>query len=334
LTSEATTHEPKAAARRRFEITAFAPFLALALMCALGAFVNSRFLSVDNITNVLARSTFIATIAVGETLVITGGGLDLSVGSMAALVAGLEILFLNSGLIENTTLLILGAMALSLAVGALCGLFNGLTTTIGKIEPFIVTLGTMGIFRSLLTWLAQGGSITIQNSDVRAAYREVYFGDVYGVPYPVLVILGVAIVGAFILYKTAYGRRVRAVGSNEDVARYSGINVARVRTLTYVLQGLCVAIAVVVYVPRLSSASSTTGLGWELTAITAVVVGGTRLKGGVGRAWGTIAGALILEVIGNIMLLSNVVSEYLIGAVQGAIIIIAMLAQRSLGRGR
>ena len=92
-----------------------APFLALALMCALGAFVNSRFLSLDNITNVLARSTFIATIAVGETLVITGGGLDLSVGSMAALVAGLEILFLNSGLIENTTLLILAAMALSLA---------------------------------------------------------------------------------------------------------------------------------------------------------------------------------------------------------------------------
>jgi ribose transport system permease protein len=192
----------------------------------------------------------------------------------------------------------------------------------------------MGIFRSLLTWLAQGGSITIKNNDVRAAYRQVYFGDVFGVPYPVLVILGVAIVGAFILYNTAYGRHVRAVGSNEDVARYSGISVARVRTITYVLQGLCVAIAVIVYVPRLSSASSTTGLGWELTAITAVVVGGTRLKGGVGRMWGTIAGALILEVIGNIMLLSNLVSEYLIGAVQGAIIIIAMLAQRSLAQGR
>ncbi len=319
---------PKVAARRRLAIGAVAPFLALALLCGLGEFVNARFLSGGNISNVLARSTFIATIAVGQTLVITAGGLDLSVGSMAALVAGVEILFLNSGLIANTTLLIVSAMSLSLAFGALCGLFNGLTTTLGKIEPFIVTLGTMGIFRSLLTWLAQGGSITIRNTDVRAAYRQVYFGDLLGVPYPVLAILGVAAIGAFILYLTAYGRRVRAVGSNEDVARYSGINVARVRTLTYVLQGLCVAIAVVVYVPRLSSASSTTGLGWELTAITAVVVGGTRLKGGVGRVWGTIAGALILEVIGNIMLLSNIVSEYLIGAVQGAIIIIAMLAQR------
>lgn len=316
------------AAARRFQLGAVAPFMALALLCGLGALVNTRFLSGENISNVLARSTFIATIAVGQTLVITAGGLDLSVGSMAALVAGVEIMFLNSGLIENATLLIVSAMGLSLAFGALCGLFNGLTTTIGKIEPFIVTLGTMGIFRSLLTWLAQGGSITIRDSDVRAAYRQVYFGDVSGVPYPVLVILGVALIGAFILYLTAYGRQVRAVGSNEDVARYSGISVARVRTITYVLQGLCVAIAVVVYVPRLSSASSTTGLGWELTAITAVVVGGTRLKGGVGRVWGTIAGALILEVIGNIMLLSNIVSEYLIGAVQGAIIIIAMLAQR------
>jgi ribose transport system permease protein len=327
-------HETAVPRKRLVEIGAVAPFLALALLCLLGLLVNPRFLSVDNLTNVLARSTFIATIAVGQTLVICGGGLDLSVGAMASLVAGLVILFLNSGWIENAPLLIVAAMALSLAVGALCGLFNGVTSTVGKIEPFIVTLGSMGIFRSLLTWLAQGGSITIKNNDVRAVYRQVYFGDVFGVPFPVLVILGVAIIGAFILYNTAYGRRVRAVGSNEDVARYSGINVARVRTITYVLQGLCVAIAVIVYVPRLSSASSTTGLGWELTAITAVVVGGTRLKGGVGRMWGTIAGALILEVIGNIMLLSNLVSEYLIGAVQGAIIIIAMLAQRSLAQGR
>ena len=124
----------------RINLGAVAPFLALGLICVLGAFANARFLSLDNLTNVLARSTFIATIAVGQTLVITGGGLDLSVGAMAAFVAGLEILFLNSGLIENATLLIVSAMALSLAVGALCGLFNGVTTTLGKIEPFIVTL--------------------------------------------------------------------------------------------------------------------------------------------------------------------------------------------------
>jgi ribose transport system permease protein len=107
-----------------------------------------------------------------------------------------------------------------------------------------------------------------------------------------------------------------------------------VRALTYVIQGVCVAIAVIVYVPRLGASTTTTGLLWELQAITAVVIGGTALRGGVGRIWGSICGAFMLEIVGNIMVLSNFVSEYLIGAVQGAIIIIAMLMQRSLMRRR
>jgi len=327
----------KAPARRgpswRIDVGAIAPFAALALLAVFGAFVNPRFVGFENLANVVTRSAFIATIAVGQTLVITAGGLDLSVGSMAAFVSGVTILFLNTGLVDNPILLIGLAMLLALGLGAACGAANGLTTTLGRIEPFIVTLGTMGIFRSLVTWLAQGGSITMHSPDLRAAYRPIYFGDVFGVPIPVLAILGVALVGSFLLYRTAFGRHVMAVGSNEDVARFSGINVTRVRTLTYVFQGLCVAVAVIVYVPRLGSTTSTTGLLWELQAITAVIIGGTRLQGGVGRVWGTIAGALILEVIGNIMVLSDLVSEYLIGAVQGAIIIVAMLAQRSL-RGR
>jgi ribose transport system permease protein len=319
---------------RRLDVSGIAPYAALAVLALLGAFVNPRFLGYDNLANVITRSAFIATIAVGQTLVITAGGLDLSVGSMAAFVSGVMILYLNQGLIADPVALIGTAMILAVAVGALCGLANGLTTTLGRIEPFIVTLGTMGIFRSLVTWLAQGGSITIRSADLRATYRPVYFGDIYGAPYPVLAILAVAALGAFVLYRTAYGRHVTAVGSNEEVARYSGIDVVRVRTLTYVFQGICVAIAVIIYVPRLGSTTSTTGLLWELQSITAVVIGGTRLQGGVGRVWGTIAGALILEVIGNIMVLSDLVSEYLIGAVQGAIIIIAMLAQRGLSRSR
>ena len=151
-------------------------------------------------------------------------------------------------------------------------------------------------------------------------------------PVPIAVILAVTAVAAFILYRTRYGRHVVAVGSNSDVARYSGIAVNRVRTVAFVIQGLCVAIAVLLYVPRLGSTSATTGILWELQAITAVVVGGTALKGGAGRVWGTICGAFILELVGNIMLLSNFISEYLIGAIQGAIIIIAMLVQRSLSR--
>jgi ribose transport system permease protein len=329
--SDAASPAP-AILRRRADLSRFAPFAALAALIVLGAIVNPRFLSVDNLTNVVTRDAFIAVIAVGQTLVITGGGLDLSVGSMAAFVAGSMILFLNAGLIDNPVLMIGVATLLALGIGALCGLANGVTTTVGRIEPFIVTLGTMGIFRSLVTWMAQGGSIVIKSSDVRSTYRPIYFGDVYGVPIPVIIVLVVTCLCAFLLYRTAYGRHLMAVGSNEDVARYSGINVTRVRTITYIIQGLCVAIAVVIYVPRLGAATSTTGLLWELQAITAVVIGGTRLKGGSGRIWGTIAGALILETIGNIMVLSDLVSEYLIGAVQGAIIIIAMLAQRSFSR--
>ncbi|MCX5519452.1 ABC transporter permease [Kaistia defluvii] len=316
------------------DLRAVAPFVALAVLLVLGALVNPNFLGVDNLLNVLTRSAFIAIIAVGATFVISAGGLDLSVGAMSAFVAGVMILFLNTGVVSGEIPMLAVAMLLAIGVGALCGLANGVITTQGRIEPFIVTLGTMGIFRALTIYLAEGGSIAMKAPDLRAAYRPVYFGNVFGVPIPVLVILAVALVGAFLLYRTAFGRHVIAVGSNEDVARYSGIPVNRVRTLTYVIQGVCVAIAVLVYVPRLGAATPTTGLLWELQAITAVVIGGTALKGGVGRIWGTICGALILEVVGNIMVLSNFVSEYLIGAVQGAIIIIAMLVQRSLVRRR
>ena len=144
----------------------------------------------------------------------------------------------------------------------------------------------------------------------------------------------VAALAALLLYKTPFGRHVVALGSNEDVARYSGVPIWRVRTLIYVIQGLCVGLAVLVYVPRLGSATPTTGLLWELQAITAVVIGGTALRGGVGRIWGSVVGAVILELVANVMVLSNLVSEYLVGAVQGAIIIVAMLVQRSLQRGR
>ena len=327
----------KSATRRSLgdiDLRAVAPFVALAFLLVLGALVNPNFLGVDNLLNVLTRSAFIAIIAVGATFVSSAGGLDLSVGAMSAFVAGVMILFMNTGVIEGQIPMLMVAMLLAVGVGALCGLANGVITTAGRIEPFIVTLGTMGIFRALTIYLAEGGSIAMKAPDLRAAYRPVYFGNLFGVPIPILVILAVALIGAFLLYRTAFGRHVIAVGSNEDVARYSGIPVNRVRTLTYVIQGVCVAIAVLVYVPRLGAATPTTGLLWELQAITAVVIGGTALKGGVGRIWGTVCGALILEVVGNIMVLSNFVSEYLIGAVQGAIIIIAMLVQRSLVRRR
>ncbi|OMQ42676.1 ABC transporter permease [Ensifer sp. 1H6] len=332
MTNVATETQKAPRTSRDWDMAAIAPFVALALLLILGYFANPNFISVANLLNVITRSAFIAIIALGATYVISSGGLDLSVGSMVAFVASLMILFINSGVIADPVLMLICAAILALVLGAACGLVNGLITTVGRIEPFIATLGTMGIYRGLTTWLSQGGAITLQDRELQQIYRPVYFGSVAGVPVPIIIIFVTAAIAAFVLYRTRYGRHVIAVGSNEDVARYSGISVNKVRTIAYVIQGLCVAVAVLLYVPRLGSTSATTGILWELQAITAVVVGGTALRGGVGRVWGTVCGAFILEIVGNIMLLSNFVSEYLIGAIQGAIIIIAMLVQRSLMR--
>jgi ribose transport system permease protein len=323
------------AEKRRFNIDmrALSPFIALIVLIIAGALINPDFLTASNLLNVVTRSAFIAIIAVGATFVIAGGGLDLSVGSMAALTAGVMILTLNNLGGGDVGTLALGMLA-AIALSAACGLANGLIVTFGRIEPFIVTLGTMGIYRSLVIWLAAGGTITMRNFELRELYRPVYFDSILGVPIPIIAFMLVAAIGALILYRTSFGRHVVALGSNEDVARYSGVPIWRVRTLTYIIQGICVGIAVLVYVPRLGSATPTTGLLWELQAITAVVIGGTALKGGIGRVWGTVVGAVILELVANIMVLSNFVSEFLVGAVQGAIIIIAMRVQRSVHRGR
>ena len=305
------------------------PAIALLVLCVIGFSLNAAFLSEGNITNLLTRSAFIGIIAVGATFVITAGGIDLSVGSMAAVIAGVMIIVMDA-LVETTgpglaTVLIGCGTAIVLGLGA--GLVNGLLTTKGKIEAFIVTLGTMGIFRSLVTYFADGGTLSL-NYDVRGTYRPVYYDAIMGLPIPVWVFIAVAIVGWILLNLTAFGRYCTAIGSNEGVAKYSAIKVNRIKTWTYVIQGICVALATIIYVPRLGSASSTTGVLWELEAIAAVIIGGTVLKGGYGRIGGTILGALILTTIGNILNFTDMISNYLNGTMQGLIIIIAVWLQR------
>ena len=305
------------------------PAIALLLLCVIGFSLNSAFLSEGNITNLLTRSAFIGIIAVGATFVITSGGIDLSVGSMAAVIAGVMIIIMNmlvpitgTGI---TTVLIGCAISIGLGLGA--GLVNGLLTTKGKIEAFIVTLGTMGIFRSLVTYFADGGTLSLDYG-IRGTYRPVYYDSFMGLPIPVWVFISVAIIGWVLLNRTAFGRYCTAIGSNEAVAKYSAIKVDRIKTWTYVIQGICVALATIIYVPRLGSASSSTGVLWELEAIAAVIIGGTVLKGGYGRIGGTILGALILTTIGNILNFTDMISNYLNGTMQGLIIITAVWLQR------
>ncbi len=312
-----------------FDLKLYGPFLALAALIVLGTIVNPVFLSPGNIGNVLTRTAFIGIIAVGATFVITAGGIDLSVGSLAAFASGVMIVVMNAlvGSMGAGVPVILLGVLVALGLGLAAGLVNGLLVTKGRMEAFIVTLGTMGIFRSLVTYIADGGTLSL-NSEIRTIYRPVYYGGVFGISYPILAFAAVALIGALIMYRTRFGRYCAAIGSSEDVARYSAINVDRVKLLAFVLQGICVAIAVVIYVPRLGSASATTGLLWELEAIAAVIIGGTMLKGGYGRIWGTVVGAVMLTLIDNILNLTGAVSVYLNGTIQGVIIIVAVLLQR------
>lgn len=312
------------------DLKAMGPALALLILCIIGYSLNSAFLSEGNITNLLTRSAFIGIIAVGATFVITAGGIDLSVGSMAAVISGVMIIIMNNliGTLGASVTTVLIGCGFSIILGIGAGWINGVLTTKGKIEAFIVTLGTMGIYRSLVTYFADGGTLSL-SFDLRGIYRPVYYDSFLGLPIPVWVFIGVSIAGWIILNRTAFGRYCTAIGSNESVAKYSAVNVDRIKTTTYVIQGFCVALATIIYVPRLGSASASTGVLWELEAIAAVIIGGTVLKGGYGRIGGTILGALILTTIGNILNFSDVISNYLNGTMQGLIIIIAVWLQRA-----
>jgi ribose transport system permease protein len=222
---------------------------------------------------------------------------------------------------------ILVGMAVALLAGLAAGLLNGILITRLGIEAFIVTLGSMGIYRSLVTWLADGGTLSL-DFNLRSLYQPVYYGGIMGVTWPIIVFALVVIVGEVVMRSTAFGRHCAAIGSNEQVAKYSSVRVERVRLMTYAALGLLVGIATIMYVPRLGSASSATGMLWELEAIAAVIIGGTVLKGGFGRVWGTVIGVLILTLIGNLLNLTDFVSPYLNGAIQGAIIVLAVVLQR------
>ena len=325
--ASAPVQKPARSLMRRLQ--ELGPLLGLILVCISAYLLNPDFATQDNILNVLTRTAFIGIISVGMTFVIISGGIDLSVGSMAALIAGCMILLMNkiSGSVGSPYLVVAIGIVFALGLGAVFGLIHGLLITKGRIEPFIVTLGTLGIFRAYLTYFANGGAITLDN-DVSDIYSPVYYGSVLGIPIPILVFLLMAVVGAVVLNRTRYGRYVQAIGSNEQVARYAAVEVDRIKILTYVVLGICVGVATVLYVPRLGSASPTTGLLWELEAIAAVIVGGTSFKGGAGKISGTVIGAILLSVIGNILNLTSIISVYLNAAVQGMVILIVAFLQR------
>jgi len=291
----------------------------IVVLAIYASLLSPNFLTDRNIFNVLRTAAFLGTVAIGETLVIISGGIDLSVGSVIKL-AVLMSAILMDGKPENIAV----AVAATLAMGAVVGLINGLLITIVRIAPFIVTLGAYSILR--------GVSYTVTTKPVgRAAPGFLHLYDLKVGPVPLLVIfLGVLIVaGIFVLRRTGFGRYIYAIGGNEQVARLSGIRVDRVKIGVYMLCSALAALTGLLYLARSGVGDPVTGEGAELQAITAVILGGTSLFGGQGGLIGTLGGVLLMGLTNNVLVLLNVSSWYQ-ELIQGLVIIgaVALYKQR------
>lgn len=300
---------------------AYAPFIALLVLIALSAMASEHFLVPRNLTNVLRQVSYTGIIALGMTFVIIAGGIDLSVGSMVALVGVLTIMLLNW--IGEGWFAVTIAISAAVAMGAMLGVVNGLIISKGKVASFIATLATMSIFRSLTLYISDAGEVVSMNQQ----YPDVGGGYLWSIPIPVWVFLVLAIGFHILLKHTAFGRYVCAVGSSPVVSAYSAIKVKWIYFLTFVIAGVTVGISAVMLSSRLNSVSpGDAGLFYELDVIAAVVIGGTALSGGKGTIWGTVIGVIILGIINNMLNLMGV-SPYLQGTVKGLVILIAVLAQ-------
>jgi ribose transport system permease protein len=331
---------------------------ALAVLIGLGVWMSpDAFGRPANFVNILRQSSFIGIIAIGMTFVIILGGIDLSVGSMVALLGGIGILAMNSVAGGGTgdgaghpTLGIVAGAAVMLGGGAFLGFVTGVLIAKGRIAPFIATLGGMAAFRSLALAIRDGGeySTTVPSFGVlgtgglKAPFVRIAEGVPLTLHYPVLVFLLGAVAAHLLLKRTTFGLYVHAIGDNERAAAFGAVPIARVRVLTYTLMGVCSGLAALLISSRMNSVSSSqTGTLYELDAIAAVVVGGTRMTGGAGRVWGTVVGVLILGVVNNLLNmlsttetlgrlgLEHLNMTHLQGLVKGAIIVAAVLVQRS-----
>ena len=294
----------------------YAPWIALLLLLILCVITCESFRIPANYAVMLRQACYTGIIAVGMTFVIGAGGIDLSVGSIFAL-SGVTA-FKLAPLCAASPYGIFGAAVLiALLTGALCGALNGALAGFAKLPPFIVTLGTMSIFRSLALYSGEAGRVGLNNAPLAALDSA---GTVW-------IFLLCGALGALVLSRTVFGVRVRASGSNEKVARFSGIDTGLIRFQTYLYTGLLCALAALLWGGRLGGISSANdGMGSELDAIAAVIVGGTSMSGGKASVTGTVAGILILTAISNALVAWGI-SPRLQECVKGAVIIIAVLSQ-------
>ena len=310
-------------------------FSALLVLLFASYLLSDDFFKPRNIFNVLRQVSYTGTIAIGMTFVIVAAGIDLSVGSMTALVGILSFMALNrlygyEGAPTSEGMAVMVYVALNMLLGTLLGAINGALVTMGRIAAFVATLGTMSIFRSLTTYSSDAMEVASSSELLYqiGGGKMAWVSDVnWHIPYPVISFSVLIVLGHVLLHKTAVGRHLCAVGSNEEVARFSAISVKKTQFLTYVISGFCVGVTALMLGSRMGAISpGDTGHFYELDAIAAVVIGGTSLSGGKGTVVGTAIGALILGIINNMMNLMDV-SPYLQGTVKGGVILLAVLAQ-------
>lgn len=298
----------------------YSHWLSFILLLVVAVIVNPSFLSWNNLTNQFVQGAIIGICSMGMSLVITAGMIDLSTGSTVAIVSGIGVLVLNR---TQSILLTLGfCLLFGLALGAI----NGLLVTKGNIAPFIVTLATMSAYRSIINQMGQGGPFTV-SSDMYESFRQVAAGKTLGLPNLMIFFIIVTVITSLIMNHTKFGRYVYAVGSNEQAARLSGINVDRVKTMIFLYTGVLAGLAAFLLSSRLTAIqAASAGDGYEMDAIAAVAIGGTSMAGGKGKIIGTFLGVLMLRIINTVLIMANV-PPFLNGLVRGIIIIIAVLAQ-------
>lgn len=311
----------------------FGPLLFLLALMAAFAVTNDSFLTQINLFNVARQISITGLIALGMTFVILTAGIDLSVGSLLAFCGMVAAIVAKGGRASTLSLSAaetagygwFAALLAALAVGTAAGAVQGLAITRLRVPPFVVTLGGLTIFRGLTLTLSGGGPI----SGFTPAMRWFGTGLVGPVPVPVLIFAAAALLSHLVLRYTRFGRAVYAVGGNAEAARLSGVRVDRVLVAVYTIVGFFCGLAAFVLSARLNSAEAVAGVGYELTVISAVVIGGTSLFGGVGGIGGTVVGTALIGVLVNGLVLNNV-SSYTQQVVIGLILIAAVAFDRWL----
>lgn len=304
--------------------SALVSFLALFMVALLAK--GTMFLQFNNIINILRNNSVVGIIALGMTLIIITGGIDLSVGSQLAFMGVVIINVLVTT--QNVFLALLSGVVVALIVGFL----TGYITAKFQVPAFITTLGTMSIYRSISQFWMNGGGIS-SSGDASSSYIAISNTKLFGlIPMPIVIWIICAIVIYLFMTHTSTGKHIYAVGSNAKAAKLAGVNVVKVKTMVYMIGSVLILIATIVETSRLGSVNSaSSGSGYEMDAIAAAVIGGTSMAGGKGTIGGTVLGTLTLGIIDNLMNLLGV-NPFLVKAVKGTIIIVAVLLQIFLNK--